>query len=71
MTGTATRSCPVAARVSCPAAVNAGLDVLMAPGGWHELYANTLAQVSSGAIPAARLDDAVRRILRVKLRAHV
>jgi beta-glucosidase len=30
---------------------------------------NTLAQVRSGEIPLTRLDDAVRRILRVKLRA--
>ena len=33
------------------------------------LYDNTLAQARSGEIPLARLDDAVRRILRVKLRA--
>jgi beta-glucosidase len=57
--------------VSCAAALNAGLDVLMAPDGWRELHANTLAQVRSGEIPAARLDDAVRRVLRVKLRAHL
>lgn len=54
---------------SCPAAVNAGLDMFMAPDSWKELYDNTLAQVKSGEIPMARLDDAVRRILRVKLRA--
>src|SRR6185437_14388569 len=28
-------------------------------------------EVKDGTIPAARLDDAVRRILRVKMRAHV
>ena len=55
--------------VSCPAAINAGLDMFMAPDSWKELYENTLAQVKSGEIPMARLDDAVRRILRVKLRA--
>jgi beta-glucosidase len=57
--------------VSCAAAVNAGLDVLMAPDGWRELHANMLKQVRAGEIPAARLDDAVRRVLRVKLRAHL
>ncbi|MDE2137673.1 MAG: glycoside hydrolase family 3 protein, partial [Gammaproteobacteria bacterium] len=62
---------PGCSAVSCPAAVNAGIDVLMAPGGWRDLDANMLAQVSSGAIPAARLDEAVRRVLRVKLRAHL
>jgi beta-glucosidase len=51
---------------SCPAAFNAGLDMFMAPDGWKGLYANTLGQARSGEIPTARLDDAVRRILRVK-----
>lgn len=62
---------PGCSRLSCPAAVNAGIDVLMAPGGWRGLYANLLAQVRSGAIPDARLDEAVRRVLRVKLRARL
>jgi beta-glucosidase len=57
--------------VSCAAAIGAGLDVLMAPDGWRELHANLLAQLRSGEIPAERLDDAVRRVLRVKLRAHL
>ena len=54
---------------SCAMAINAGLDMLMAPDSWRGLYANTLAQVKSGQISGARLDDAVARILRVKLRA--
>lgn len=62
---------PGCTKFSCAAAINAGLDVLMAPDSWKELYANTLAQARSGEIPAVRLDDAVRRILRVKLRAHL
>ncbi|MDE2448900.1 MAG: exo 1,3/1,4-beta-D-glucan glucohydrolase [Gammaproteobacteria bacterium] len=53
---------------SCPQAVDAGLDMFMAPTDWKQLYTNTLAQVRSGQIPQSRLDDAVRRILRVKLR---
>jgi beta-glucosidase len=57
--------------VSCAAAIEAGLDVLMAPDGWRELHGNLLAQLRSGEIPAERLDDAVRRVLRVKLRAHL
>ena len=56
--------------VSCPQSINAGLDIFMAPdANWKELYHNTLAQVNSGEISMARLDDAVARILRVKLRA--
>ncbi len=50
----------------CAASINAGLDMFMAPDGWKALYENTLAEAKSGAIPMARLDDAVRRILRVK-----
>jgi beta-glucosidase len=56
---------------SCPKAINAGLDMLMAPTDWKQLYVNTLEQVRSGQIPRSRLDDAVRRILRVKLRDHL
>ena len=54
---------------SCSASINAGLDLFMTIEDWKKLYANTLEQVNSGEIPMARLDDAVARILRVKLRA--
>jgi beta-glucosidase len=54
---------------SCAASINAGLDMYMAPDSWKDLYESTVAQVKSGVIPMERLDDAVRRILRVKLRA--
>jgi beta-glucosidase len=54
---------------SCPAAFNAGIDMFMAPEDWKKLRANTIDQVQSGEIPMERLDDAVRRILRVKMRA--
>lgn len=61
-----------ASALDCPQAINAGLDMFMiADPEWKTLYHNTLAQVTSGVIPMARLDDAVRRILRVKLRAGV
>ena len=54
---------------SCAQSFNAGVDMFMAPDSWKELYANTLAQVRSGEISEARLNQAVSRILRVKLRA--
>lgn len=54
---------------SCAAAFNAGLDIFMAPDSWKGLLAATTAQVKSGEISMARLDEAVRRILRVKLAA--
>lgn len=60
---------PGCSPTSCPAAMNAGLDMFMAPDSWKGLYQNTLAQVRAGRIPMARLDDAVRRILRVKVKA--
>ncbi|WP_428970381.1 glycoside hydrolase family 3 N-terminal domain-containing protein [Sphingomonas sp. Xoc002] len=54
----------------CAPAINAGLDMFMYSGpGWKQLYANTLREAKEGTIPAARLDDAVRRILRVKVLA--
>jgi beta-glucosidase len=62
---------PGCTNVSCAAAINAGMDVIMAPDGWKQLYVNTLAQVRSGEISIARIEDADRRILRVKLRAHL
>lgn len=52
----------------CPAAFNAGLDMAMASDSWKGLYETELAAVKSGKITQERLDDAVRRILRVKMR---
>ncbi|WGM31926.1 glycoside hydrolase family 3 N-terminal domain-containing protein [Brevundimonas sp. NIBR11] len=56
---------------SCPDAIKAGLDMFMAPNAWKALYDNTLAQARSGEISAARLDEAVARILRAKIAAGV
>jgi len=50
----------------CPASYNAGLDLFMAPDSWKGLFENTVADVRAGRIPETRIDDAVRRILRVK-----
>ncbi|MBS0254159.1 MAG: glycoside hydrolase family 3 C-terminal domain-containing protein [Proteobacteria bacterium] len=52
----------------CPASFNAGLDLAMAPESWKGLFEATLREARDGTIPLARIDDAVRRILRVKLR---
>jgi len=59
---------PGCSNESCALAFNAGIDMFMAPDSWKPLYASTLAQVKSGEIPMARLDEAVRRILRVKVK---
>lgn len=54
---------------NCPQAYIAGMDMVMAPDSWKGLFDNTLAQVRDGTIPMARIDDAVRRVLRVKVKA--
>jgi len=55
---------------SCPKSVNAGVDMFMVPfkEDWKPFIDNLKAQVASGEVPMARIDDAVSRILRVKLR---
>lgn len=58
---------PGCTNTNCPQALLAGLDMYMAPDSWQGLYYSTLEQVKDGRIPMERLDDAVRRILRVKL----
>ncbi|MDE2436683.1 MAG: glycoside hydrolase family 3 protein [Sphingomonadales bacterium] len=52
----------------CPVAINAGVDVFMVPEKWKSFIANTLADVREGRVTEARIDDAVKRILRVKFR---
>ena len=54
---------------NCAQAANAGLDVYMAPDEWKPLFGNLISQVNSGEIPLSRINDAVTRILRVKMRA--
>lgn len=54
---------------SCSAAINAGVDMMMVPNDWKGFVETTLRQIEIGEITLARVDDAVRRILRVKLRA--
>lgn len=56
---------------NCLAAINAGLDMYMAPDSWKGLYQSLLGQARSGELPMARLDEAVSRILRVKIRAGI
>jgi beta-glucosidase len=53
----------------CPQAVNAGIDLFMVPQDFRTFIPNTVADVRAGLIPMSRIDDAVTRILRVKLRA--
>lgn len=48
-------------------AINAGVDMSMIPYDWQ--FCNYLVElVNEGAVPMSRIDDAVRRVLRVKFR---
>ena len=60
---------PGCAADSCAAAINAGVDMIMVPEEWRGFIRNTLRDVEAGRISTERIDEAVRRILRVKLRA--
>ena len=51
------------------AALHAGLDMYMAAGSWKGLFETTLKQAENGEVNMDRLHDAVRRILRVKIRS--
>ena len=52
--------------------INAGLDMIMIPNGpgkknnYVEFIADLKGLVGEGTVPVARIDDAVRRILRIK-----
>jgi beta-glucosidase len=46
--------------------INAGMDMAMEPQRYREFIDTLRRLVNSGKVPAARIDDAVRRILRVK-----
>jgi len=56
-------------RTHCAQAVNAGIDMFMVPDDWQQFIEETIADVESGAVPMSRIDDAVTRILRVKMRS--
>ena len=60
---------PGCTRTRCAEAINAGIDMVMVPDEWRGFIRDTLEDVRSGAIPMSRIDDAVSRILRVKLRS--
>jgi beta-glucosidase len=53
----------------CPQAINAGIDLAMVPEDWKQFIPATIEDVRTGRIPMSRIDDAVSRIIRVKLKA--
>jgi beta-glucosidase len=48
------------------ASINAGMDMVMMQRGYRQFAAILKQLVQSGNVPMSRIDDAVRRILRVK-----
>lgn len=52
----------------CAQAINAGVDVIMVPEHFEAFYHNTVEQVKTGIIAESRINDAVRRFLRAKIR---
>ena len=59
---------PGCSNADCPRAINAGIDMAMVPDDWKAFIGNTIREVEDGQIPMARIDDAVSRIVRAKLR---
>ncbi|MGA2678882.1 MAG: glycoside hydrolase family 3 N-terminal domain-containing protein [Sedimentisphaerales bacterium] len=49
-------------------AINAGVDMSMAPTSWNSFISN-LKTLANNGVPQSRIDDAVKRILRIKFRA--
>src|SRR4051812_30594619 len=49
-------------------ALGAGIDMVMVPNAYPDFIARTKALVAAGRVPPARIDDAVRRILKQKVR---
>jgi len=52
-------------------AMNAGLDMFMVTDNWKQFYYHLITHVQTGRVSMARLNDAVRRILRVKHKAGI
>ena len=53
-------------RTAIKTSINAGMDMVMVPSKYKEFYGHLKSLAESGEVPMARIDDAVRRILRVK-----
>jgi beta-glucosidase len=52
----------------CPQAIDAGIDLVMVPEDWKRFIPATIDDVRAGRIPMSRIDNAVSRIVRVKLK---
>ncbi|KAL3347573.1 hypothetical protein AABB24_021307 [Solanum stoloniferum] len=51
---------------SVEASINAGIDMVMVPNNYTDFIGNLTMLVNKNVVPMSRIDDAVKRILRVK-----
>jgi beta-glucosidase len=58
-------------RAKVEGAVNAGLDMFMEPQRYRDFIRTLRQLVDEGRVPVTRIDDAVRRILRQKVRLRL
>lgn len=49
--------------------INAGLDMVMEPEKWKEFISDLTAAVNAGEVSMSRVDEAVKRILTIKMRS--
>jgi beta-glucosidase len=54
-------------RADIKQSINAGMDMVMVPQKYREFYTTLKDLVQKGEVPMSRIDDAVLRILRVKM----
>ena len=55
-------------RADIKQSINAGMDMVMVPQKYREFYTTLKDLAQKGEVPMSRIDDAVLRILRVKMR---
>ncbi len=58
---------PTDIKKSIMISINAGMDMAMEPAGYAEFFTLLKELVEEGKVPMSRIDDAVTRILRVKI----
>lgn len=60
---------PNCTATDCPASLYAGVDMYMAPDSWRGIYDSLLEDALAGELDLERLDEAVLRILTVKIQS--
>ena len=60
---------PNCTTTDCPASLYAGVDMYMAPDSWRGIYDSLLEDALTGELDLERLDEAVLRILTVKIQS--